>query len=58
MMKHLAQNMIEEILATINRELFFLKILKNNKKMKLPLVVSFFCIMFAAENDKTSEKYE
>ena len=32
MMRHLAQNMIEEILATINRELFFLKILKNNKK--------------------------
>lgn len=32
MMKHLAQNMIEEILATINREVFFLKILKNNKK--------------------------
>ena len=23
--------------------------------MKLPLVVSFFCIMFATENDKTYE---
>lgn len=53
MMRHLAQNMIEEVVATIiNRGLFFLNILKNNKKMKLPLVVSFFCIMFATENDK------
>ena len=24
--------------------------------MKLPLVVSFFCTMFASENDKTLEK--
>ena len=26
--------------------------------MKLPLVVSFFCTMFASEHDKTLENYE